>query len=186
MSSEFWVFGYGSLMWNPGFPYRERSVAELSDHRRSFCLASVRYRGTPEFPGLVLALEPHEGAVCRGVAYLVGAEHATETREYLQDRELDRGSYVETFNPMTLSDGRRVEALCYVINPVNGDYRRDLSLDEKARIIDKAVGPNGTNCEYLFNTQRDLQEMLVEDSEVERLAERVRALRAEKSAQSAR
>jgi len=177
MSSEFWVFGYGSLMWNPGFPYHERSVAELRDHRRSFCLASVRYRGTPEAPGLVLALEPHDGAICRGVAYLVGAEDAAETRAYLQDRELDRGSYFEAFQPLALADGRRVEGLCYVINPDNPDYLRDLSLDEKAEIIATAVGPNGPNSDYLFNTLNDLQEMLVEDSEVERLAERVTVLR---------
>lgn len=185
MSAEFWVFGYGSLMWNPGFPYRERSVAELADHRRSFCLDSVRYRGTHEFPGLVLALEPHVGAICRGVAYLVGADHAVETRKYLQDRELDRGSYIETFNPMALADGRRVEALCYIINPENSDYRRSLSLDEKAQIIARAVGPNGRNCEYLFNTLNDLRDMLVEDSEVEQLAERVAILQAKTGIKSA-
>jgi len=176
MSEEFWVFGYGSLMWRPGFAYVERSVAELAHHRRSFCLKSVRYRGTHENPGLVLALEPKTGALCRGVAYRVGATDATQTRAYLQDREMDRGSYHEEFQALKLADGRRVEALCYVINPENPDYHYDMSLEQKAQIIATAVGPAGTNRDYLFNTLNDLQEMLVEDSEVEVLAEKVRQI----------
>ena len=173
MSKEFWVFGYGSLMWRPGFPYIERCVATLAHHQRSFCLKSIRYRGTEEYPGLVLALEPKQGMLCRGVAYRVSADDATETRAYLQDRELDRGSYFEKFQALTLADDRQIEALCYVINPDNPDYYRDLSLDEKAERIAKAVGPAGSNCDYLFNTLGDLQEMLLEDSEVETLAEKV-------------
>ena len=173
MSDGFWVFGYGSLMWRPGFPYVERCVAELADHRRSFCLKSIRYRGTLDYPGLVLALEPKKGTLCRGVAYRVCPFEAVETRAYLRDRELDRGSYYEEFQTLTLADDRRVEALCYIINPDNPDYRRDLSLDEKAEIIAKAVGPAGSNKDYLFNTHNDLKEMLVEDSEVEALAEHV-------------
>lgn len=160
-------------MWRPGFPYVERSVAELRDHRRSFCLKSVRYRGTLENPGLVLALEPKAGALCRGVAYRVGAADAVSTRAYLREREMDRGSYHEQFQTLNLADGKQVEALCYIINPENPDYHRDLSLDEKARIIATAVGPAGSNRDYLFNTLNDLQEMLVEDSEVEVLAEKV-------------
>jgi len=177
MSEGFWVFGYGSLMWRPGFPYVERCVAKLSDHQRSFCLKSVRYRGTFDYPGLVLALEPKQGTLCRGVAYRVSAQEAVETHAYLKDREMDRGSYFETYQTLTLADDRRVEALCYVINPDNPDYRRDLTLEEKAVIIAKAVGPAGANCEYLFNTHNDLKEMLVEDSEVEALVERVEAIR---------
>ncbi len=176
MSKEFWVFGYGSLMWRPGFSFVERSVAELADHRRSFCLKSVRYRGTFENPGLVLALEPLAGTCCRGVAYRVSAADADETRAYLREREMDRGSYYEKFQPLKLGDDRQVEALCYVINPDNPDYFRDLSLDEKARIIATAAGPAGTNRDYLFNTRNDLQEMLVEDYEVENLAAKVGAL----------
>lgn len=173
MAKEFWVFGYGSLMWKPGFPYLERAVATLPDHRRSFCLTSVRYRGTPEKPGLVLALEPKDGAICRGIAYRVCRTEAVETRKYLQDREMDRGSYYEVWNTLRLADDRRVEALCYVINPDNPDYLRHLTLEEKARIIATSEGPAGTNRDYLFNTFNDLREILVEDSEVEQLAARV-------------
>ena len=164
-------------MWQPGFRYQERCSAELPDHRRSFCLDSVRYRGTHEKPGLVLALEPKQGTLCHGIAYRVGAEDAVETHAYLRDREMDRDSYFETFQTLTLSDNRRVEALCYVINPNNPDYRCDLSLEQKAQIIAEAVGPAGANREYLFNTHKDLKGMLVEDPEVEALVERVTALR---------
>ena len=179
MSEEFWVFGYGSLMWRPGFPYVERSVAELREHRRSFCLTSVRYRGTPENPGLVLALEPMPGALCRGVAYRVGASDAAATRAYLHEREMDRGSYQEKFETLRLADDRVVEALCYVINPENPDYRCDLPLEQKAEVIATAVGPAGPNKDYLFNTLNDLREMQVEDSEVETLATHVRKLTGE-------
>ena len=179
MSEGFWVFGYGSLMWQPGFRYEERCVARLADHRRSFCLDSVRYRGTHEKPGLVLALEPKQGMLCHGVAYRVGAEDAVETHAYLRDREMDRDSYFETFQTLTLADKRRVEALCYVINPNNPDYRADLSLEQKAQIIAEAVGPAGANSAYLLNTHQDLQRMQVEDAEVEALVTRVEALRRE-------
>jgi len=178
MSEGFWVFGYGSLMWRPGFPFVERCAAKLADHRRSFCLDSVRYRGTHVKPGLVLALEPKQGMLCCGVAYRVGAKDAVETHAYLRDREMDRGSYFETFQTLELADNRRVEALCYVINPDNPDYRRDLSLEQKARIIAEAIGPAGANCDYLFNTHQDLKRMEVEDAEVDALVSRVKALQA--------
>jgi len=176
MSEGFWVFGYGSLMWRPGFPYVERCAAELPGHRRSFCLKSVRYRGTHEKPGLVLGLEPKLGTLCRGVAYRVRAEDAVETHAYLYDREMDRGSYFETYQTLTLADDRRVEALCYVIDPNNPDYYRDMTLEQKAGIIAEAVGPAGANRDYLFNTHNDLKEMLVEDSEVEALVKHVARL----------
>jgi len=176
MSKEFWVFGYGSLMWKPGFPFVERCKAELVDHRRSFCLKSVRYRGTHEYPGLVLALEPKRGAICHGVAYRVGVADAEETRVYLKDREMDRGSYFEQVQHLKLADERSVEALCYVINPDNSDYLRDLTFEEKAHIIATAVGPTGTNRDYLFNTLKDLQGLELSDPEVEALAKQVAML----------
>ena len=177
MNAEFWVFGYGSLMWRPGFDYAERSEAELADHRRSFCLDSVRYRGTPEQPGLVLALEPKEGTRCRGVAYRVGSGNAVEALDYLRAREMVTKSYHEKRLPLTLSPcGRNVEAVCYVIDQTHPQYRCDLSLEQKAEIIARGHGPAGANSEYLFNTLKDLEDMLVKDSEIEKLAEMVRTI----------
>lgn len=176
MSKEFWVFGYGSLMWRPGFVYQERCVAELADHQRNFCLDSVRYRGTPERPGLVLALEPKKGACCRGIAYRVSESEAAETYEYLTNRELVTQSYHEMTLPLLLEDGRKVKSICYVIDQTHEQYRNDLSADRKARIIAEATGPAGANSEYLFNTYKDLKEMSVTDAEVEDLVKRVCAL----------
>lgn len=177
MRDGFWVFGYGSLMWRPGFDYAERAHAELSDHHRSFCLDSVRYRGTPERPGLVLALEPKPGAHCRGVAYRVDRANSAAAIQYLREREMVTRSYHEKILPLTLIDNaRQVEAICYVIDQQHDQYRCGLSLDEKAQIIARSEGPAGPNAEYLFNTLEDLRAMQVKDDEIEYLAERVRTL----------
>ena len=173
MRDGFWVFGYGSLMWRPGFEHVERRVAELSDHRRSFCLESHRYRGTPEAPGLVLALEPLAGASCRGVAYRVDGGAAKVALDYLRERELVTRSYHERVLPLALDDGRRVEGIAYVIDQTHCQYARGLTLEEKAAIIARSVGPAGPNRDYLFNTLADLRRMSVHDEEIERLAELV-------------
>lgn len=180
----FWVFGYGSLMWRPGFEYAERVHAELADHHRSFCLDSIRYRGTPERPGLVLALEPKKHATCKGVAFRVSAENAPEAYIYLREREMVTRSYHEKVLPLTLADsGETVEAICYVIDQQHDQYRCDLSTEEKAAIIAHAHGPAGPNPEYLFNTLEDLRAMQVKDPEIEHLAQLVRALLATEGAE---
>lgn len=172
-----WVFGYGSLMWNPGFPFAERAVAELHEHRRSFCLASIRYRGTPENPGLVLALEPMPGARCLGVAYRIAAQDVSEVRDYLREREMVTYSYHEKTLPLRLSScGSEVSALSYVIDQTHDQYRRGLTIAEQARIIATSVGPAGTNRDYLFNTITHLREIGVEDPELEFLADQVEKL----------
>ena len=89
--SDLWLFGYGSLMWNPGFPHRVAEPALLHGWHRSFCIYSHRYRGTPERPGLVLGLD--RGGSCRGMAFRVGAAHAAEALHYLWEREMVGGVY---------------------------------------------------------------------------------------------
>ena len=177
MDHDLWVFGYGSLMWNPGFRFADRAIAELEGHRRSFCLASVRYRGTPENPGLVLALEPLSDARCRGIAYRIAETDREEVVAYLRERELGTYSYHETILPLTLhSCGRRVEAMGFVIDQTHDQYRCGLSLDAQAQIIATSIGPAGTNSEYLFNTLDHLREIGVDDAELEELALKVRKL----------
>ena len=83
-----WVFGYGSLVWNPGFAWSSRQIARLDGFRRSFCMLSIHHRGTEAQPGLVLALDAAEGAECHGVAFEIAAEIADESLEYLRAREL--------------------------------------------------------------------------------------------------
>lgn len=177
LQDGFWVFGYGSLMWRPGFVYAERHGAELADHHRSFCLDSIRYRGTPERPGLVLALEPKVDALCRGVAFRVDAGNAMESYHYLRKREMVTKSYHERRLPLRLIESNEtVEAICYVIDQQHQQYRCDLTLEQKAEIIARATGPAGPNPDYLFNTLADLRAMDVRDEEIEVLAERVQAL----------
>ena len=81
---DLWVFAYGSLIWDPGFPFEEARPALLRGYHRAFCLYSTRYRGTPERPGLVLGLD--RGGACRGVAFRVPGRHAAEVLRYLDDQ----------------------------------------------------------------------------------------------------
>ena len=104
-----WVFGYGSLLWNPGFEPVDQVTAVLADYHRSFCMLSIHHRGTQETPGLVLALDHAPGAQCTGVA-LKAAPHEAETvLAYLRERELVSAAYIERHVPLRLADGRAVE-----------------------------------------------------------------------------
>ena len=177
MAEEFWVFGYGSLMWNPGFDHAERASAELDGYQRSFCLASVRYRGTREYPGLVLALEPTEGACCRGVAFRVSSRNAAEALAYLRERELGTESYFEKRLPLRLLEsGETVQAVCYVMDTDHEQYRGHLCVEERATIIAKAIGPAGTNREYLSKTVENLEDLDVEEPTIRKLADLVAAM----------
>lgn len=176
MDREFWVFGYGSLMWRPGFEFAERQVADLHGFRRRFCLRSIRYRGTPEAPGLVLALDRMTGITCTGMAYRVAAEAAPGAYAYLRAREMVTGSYEEIFHDLALSDGRRVEALVYVAVPEHPQYWGDVTLAEQAEIIARAAGPAGPNRDYLFSTMEQLRALGIPDPELEALEAAVRRL----------
>ncbi|WP_425101742.1 gamma-glutamylcyclotransferase [Tropicibacter sp. S64] len=172
-----WVFGYGSLLWNPGFPVAEQRHARLADYARSFCMRSIHHRGSVEDPGLVLALDAHRGALCEGVAFRAEPGTEDETLAYLRDRELVSAAYVERTLTLDLDDGTRIDALAYVIDRDHVQYCR-LSLEEQAQIIAKAVGGRGPNTEYLYNTAAHLAELGIPDAELNWLVDRVRALTA--------
>lgn len=172
----FWVFAYGSLIWNPGFQAAERVPARLDGYRRSFCMASIVYRGTPEDPGLVLALDELSGAACHGVAYRVGPDIAGQTLEYLRDRELVSSAYLEQVQTLTLTDGREVSAVCYVMDKDHDQYRGHLSPEDRARIIATAQGPAGSNRDYLLQTAQSLRQLEITDPELDWLEKRVDAL----------
>lgn len=172
----FWVFAYGSLMWNPGFAAAEHRLATLAGYRRAFCMASIVYRGTPEAPGLVLALDSHAGSHCTGVAYRVAPERGPEALGYLRDRELVSSAYRERVEEVVLEDDRRVPALCYVTDRAHPQYRGALDLAGQAEIIARAEGPAGTNRDYLDNTVGSLRRLGLDDPDLFDLAERVRHL----------
>jgi len=171
-----WVFGYGSLVWNPGFNVAERVIATLPDYHRSFCMRSIHHRGSEEAPGLVLALDAMEGARCHGVALSVATGEEDQTLAYLRERELVSAAYLERMLDIELADGRVVEAMTYVIDPDHVQYCGGLDLEEQARIIAAAVGGRGPNTEYLYNTAAHLHELGIRDAELDWLAARVRHL----------
>jgi cation transport protein ChaC len=170
----FWVFGYGSLIWNPGFDFTERRPATLSGYARSFCMWSIHHRGTPEAPGLVLALDEDESAQCHGLAFRVAPEVAAGTLEYLRERELVSSAYLEREVVLRLEDGRDQRALAYVVDPDHVQYTGPLSLERQAEVIASATGGRGPNCDYLFSTARHLAQIGMEDPELTELSDMVR------------
>ncbi|WP_126977174.1 gamma-glutamylcyclotransferase [Frigidibacter oleivorans] len=171
-----WVFGYGSLIWNPGFPVAETVAARLDGWHRSFCMRSIHHRGTAEAPGLVLALDRAPGAMCRGVALRVAPGAEVQTLAELRERELVSSAYLERTLPLALDDGRQVEALCYVIDRDHVQYCGGLALEDQAAIIARAAGGRGPNADYLWNTAAHLAQMGLPDPDLDWLADRVRAL----------
>ena len=182
MSSLCWVFGYGSLMWDPGFRVVEQVTARLDGFSRSFCMRSTRYRGTEEAPGLVLGLDEDPQAHCTGIALRFDDADRDEVLTYLRERELITYAYREAVLPITMADGRRVEALAYVMRRDHAQYAGGLPLYEQARIISTAHGQRGPNADYLFNTTRHLTEIGLEDDTLYSLSEDVRRLLATRAA----
>ncbi|HHI71267.1 MAG TPA: gamma-glutamylcyclotransferase [Rhodobacteraceae bacterium] len=169
-----WVFGYGSLMWNPGFEYTERQIARLEGYHRSFCMRSIHHRGTVENPGLVLALDAAEGAYCDGLVFRVAAENAEQVLEYLRERELISSAYLEVTLPVSLRDGRQVQAVAYVVDTDHAQYCGGLPLSEQAEIIAHAIGGRGRNDDYLHNTAEHLHELGISDDDLDWLSAQVR------------
>ena len=165
---DFWVFGYGSLMWNPGFPFESRVAARTFGYRRALCVRSFDHRGTPQKPGLVLGLD--RGGSCRGVAFKVPREHREPTLAYLRERELFASVYVERHLPVALEDGGRIAALAYVVDRGHPQYAGALAAEEAAGIVAGAEGKSGPNRDYVFNTLAHLKEMGIRDLWLEELA----------------
>lgn len=171
-----WVFGYGSLLWNPGFEVAESVIATLPGYARSFCMRSIHHRGTEDDPGLVLALDEQPDHACTGMALRVAPGQEDATLAYLRERELISSAYVEKHLDIMLEDDRVVTAVVYVVDETHVQYCGGLPLEEQARIIASAVGGRGPNTEYLYNTAEHLAEIGLHDPDLEWLSHRVRAL----------
>ena len=174
-SGDLWVFGYGSLMWRPGFAYRERCPARLVGLHRALCVFSFVHRGTPERPGLVLGLD--RGGMCRGIAYRVAATARTATVAYLRGREQVTSVYLETVRRIELEDHarRRVEALCYVVDRSHVQYAGRLSLAERLHLVRQGHGQSGPNRDYVLETVRALEALGYRETDLHRLAEHLEA-----------
>src|SRR5258708_18367542 len=139
-ASARWVFGYGSLMWRPGFPFIERRGARLHGRRRAFCIYSVHHRGTYERPGLVLGLAP--GGSVRGMAYRIAPRDWAGVYAYLLEREQPTETYVEARRTVRLADGRRALALVFLSDVHHPQWAGALSLEREARRVAGATGPS--------------------------------------------
>jgi cation transport protein ChaC len=171
-----WVFGYGSLMWRPGFPWQERRPATLPGRRRAFCIYSVHHRGTYARPGLVLGLAP--GGAARGAAYRVAAADWTEVYAYLREREQPTETYVEARRTVRLDDGRRVDALTFLSDKGHSQWAGALSLERQAQLIAGASGLSGRNIDYLRDLVEHLRAEGVKDNAMERLLAMVETIEA--------
>ncbi|HAU58545.1 MAG TPA: gamma-glutamylcyclotransferase [Comamonadaceae bacterium] len=170
---DLWVFGYGSLMWNPGIHFREVRRARLDGFARRFALATTIGRGTPECPGLVLTLQRQAG-VCHGLVFRI--HHAlveTESR-LLWRREMIRGGYCPALLPLETPQGG-VEALVLTANTAHPQYRHDLSLQDTAAIIASACGSIGSNRDYLDQLNEQLDLLGIEDGHVRELSDMVQS-----------
>jgi cation transport protein ChaC len=173
---EFWVFGYGSLMWNPGFEFVERSQALIHGYRRSLCVRSWVHRGTEQNPGLVLGLD--RGGSCRGMAFRIAGENWDAVIAYLRARELVTNVYLERRVPLQLEGRRSVQGIAYVVDRHHTQYAGSLDTLGAARIVHEAKGQSGPNDAYVFNTLAHLKQMGIRDHWLEEVVDEVERLRA--------
>jgi glutathione-specific gamma-glutamylcyclotransferase len=170
-TGDFWVFGYGSLMWRPGFDYLERVPARLIGLHRALCVFSFVHRGTPERPGLVLGLD--RGGMCRGIAYRVAAAARAKTIGYLRSREQVTSVYVEIMRQIELEDHdrRRMRALCYTVDRSHVQYAGRRTLAESLHYVRQGHGSSGANRDYVLETVRALEALGYRESELHIIAE---------------
>ncbi len=163
---EIWVFAYGSLMWNPGFPHLEVRRGRLYGFHRRFCIYSHVYRGTPERPGLVLGLA--RGGSCEGLAFRVPAGEADEVLEYLYARELVTEVYIPRWVRIATPDGE-VRAASFVVDRAHEQYTGELELEATAELIRRGVGISGPGIEYLRNTVHHMEALGLATGDLKRI-----------------
>lgn len=169
--NDFWVFGYGSLIWRPGFAHVETQKARLYGYRRALCIDSHIYRGTPDRPGLVLGLD--RGGSCLGMAFRVSGAFYEEVITYLRERELVTEVYLERMVPISLEAGQVVQAVTYVVDRSHPQYTGPLDPAYAASRVSGAVGQAGPNEEYVRNTIEHLRTLGIRDRQLEQVATRI-------------
>ncbi|TFL20034.1 gamma-glutamylcyclotransferase [Jannaschia formosa] len=174
---ELWVFGYGSLIFDPGIEVAETRLATLAGFRRRFCMWSIHHRGSEAEPGLVLALEPFEGEACTGLA--IRAEEPERALASLRARELISSAYREEDVTLLCKDGSEIAAIAYVVDTAHRQYTGALPLERQAKIIAHAAGGRGPNHEYLTKTAEKLHALGIGDPDIDWLVSRVQQMRAD-------
>lgn len=170
---DLWVFGYGSLMWRPGFVFEEAVPGVLHGAHRSLCIYSWVHRGTQDRPGLVLGLD--RGGACRGMAFRVAAHRREEVITYLRAREQATLVYLEAERRVRLADEARrlVPAVTYLVDRSHEQYAGVLPLERQVDIVRGAVGQSGANPDYVLNTVSHLRELNIHDAGLEALCARL-------------
>lgn len=174
MKRDLWIFGYGSLIWDPGVQVDEYRYAALPGWRRRFCMQIEGGRGTPVQPGLMAALD--EGGHCDGVVLRIPALLVDRETEFMWRREMFAGTYDPVFLDVETPQGP-VEALVFLMDRNNRRYAPDISEDEAAQIIAVAEGRLGPNFQYLDSLVRHLEDLGIEDADMRRLHARAEAVR---------
>ncbi len=172
----FWVFGYGSLMWRPGFDFEQRQIAIAHGYHRALCIRSWFHRGSEHNPGLVLGLD--RGGACKGTAFRIHANRYAEVIDYLRERELVTSVYKERVVPIRLADGRRSKAVTYVVDRGHPQYAPGLASDAAARIVANAVGQSGHNADYVLNSVAHFRTLGIRDAWMEDVADKLRLYQA--------
>ena len=170
--TDLWVFGYGSLMWRPGFDFEESVRAKLFGAHRSLCVLSHTHRGTQQSPGLVLGLD--HGGSCLGLAFRVAEKEGESVIDYLRERELDNRVYVEARRQVRFESGIESDALVYVVDRQHPQYVGDMSHAKALDIIRRGHGDSGPNRDYVVNTADHLDKLGISDPELEWLASKLR------------
>jgi glutathione-specific gamma-glutamylcyclotransferase len=171
---DLWVFGYGSLIWNPGFEFVEQVPARLIGEHRALCVYSWVHRGTPERPGLVLGLD--RGGACQGLAFRVARERRAATVAYLRAREQVTSVYREVMRSVWLKNHARdrVSALVYVSDRGHDQYAGRLPLDRQLHLVRQGHGVSGANTDYVLATVKALEAQGIHDGPLHHLAMRLR------------
>ncbi|HWV97290.1 MAG TPA: gamma-glutamylcyclotransferase [Xanthobacteraceae bacterium] len=172
---DLWVFGYGSLMWRPGFAFEEQLPARLIGAHRALCVYSFDHRGTPERPGLVLGLD--RGGACRGIAFRVAAARREETVAYLREREQTTNVYHEVTRAVWLQNDprQRVSALTYIVDRGHVQYAGRLSLQQQLHYVRQGHGRSGANRDYVLSTVKSIEMQGFHDAPLHQLATLLRA-----------
>ena len=164
-----WVFGYGSLIWNPGFAHVSAQQGLLKGAHRSLSIVSHHHRGTVEQPGLVFGLT--RGGSCRGMVFEVADADWPQVYAYLQEREQVTAVYRDVTRPVHLADGRTIGALAFLVDERHEQFAGRLSLDQQLAMVLSGVGLSGRNIDYVLNTARHLRELGIRDRQLMALAD---------------
>jgi len=175
--SDLWVFGYGSLIWNPALNFEEQRRCSIKGFEKKFCFWTTLSRGSVECPGLMMGLV--EGGSCNGVAFRIAAKNATSELDVLFRREMSHYIYKPTWiEAQCVETKKSFKMLTFVVDKANHRFVNNLSIKDIVRTIATAQGPLGRNCDYLFQLSEKMHELGFEEPELEDLVCRVKAFQA--------